>query len=146
MRISSSAFKNNDFIPEKYTCDGSNINPPLSIVDVPKNVQSLALVVDDPDAPAGTFTHWLVWNINPNTTEISGNYVPQGSVEGLGSFGKSHYGGPCPGFGTHRYFFKIFALDTKLNLSSSSTIKEFLLSIQNHILAKAELIGKYSRK
>lgn len=133
MKITSSVFKNNDFIPEKYTCDGRSINPPLFITDIPENTQSLALIVEDPDAPGGVFTHWLVPNIDPNIREIPENF-------------RSDYIGPCPPFGTHRYFFKIFALDIKLELPSSSTVKEFLPAIQNHILANAELVGKYSRK
>lgn len=133
MKITSSIFKNNDFIPEKYTCDGLSINPPLSITDIPKNTESLALIVEDPDAPGGVFTHWLVPNIDPNITEIPEKF-------------KSDYIGPCPPFGTHRYFFKIFALDTKLDLSPSSTAKDFMLAIENHILANAELVGKYSRE
>ncbi len=145
MNLSSPVFKNDEPIPEIYTCDGQNINPPLLISEVPQNTQSLVLIVDDPDAPTGIWIHWILWNIDPKTTEIPENNVPSGATEGVTSFGKSGYGGPCPPQGTHRYFFKIYALDTKLTLSQDANISKLEEEIANHILAKGELVGLYSR-
>ncbi len=146
MKIKSSAFENNQTISSKYTCDGENTSPPLSIAEVPKNTQSLVLIVDDPDAPAGTWVHWTIWNIDPKTKEIPEGSVPSGGGEGITSFGNTGYGGPCPLSGTHRYFFKIYALDTKLELSPDATSSKIEEEINGHILAKDELIGFYSRK
>jgi Raf kinase inhibitor-like YbhB/YbcL family protein len=146
MEITSPVFQNNNFISEKYTCDGQNINPPLIIDNTPINTKSLVLIVDDPDAPSGIWTHWTIWNISPTISEISENSLPTGAVEGITSWGKSGYSGPCPHSGTHRYFFKLFALDTILDLSSSSNVDQLLAAIQNHILTKTEIIVKYSKK
>lgn len=146
MLIISSAFKNNDFIPAKYTCDGDNINPPLDIDGVPEGAQSLALIVGDPDAPRGTWTHWLVWNIDPKTMEISEKSLPQWVIEGKTSFGKPGYGGPCPPSGTHRYLFKLYALDTALDLTPQADKSELEKAMAGHVLEEAELIGLYSHK
>lgn len=146
MKIESSAFKNNEYIPSKYTCDGENINPPLKISGIPQNTQSLVLIVDDPDSPTGTWVHWTVFNIDPKIQEISENSVPEGAVEGITDFGSIGYGGPCPHSGTHRYFFKLYALDAKLDLLAGSSKKEIEKAMEGHILDKAELIGLYSRK
>lgn len=146
MKISSPAFLNGELIPSKYTCDGENINPPLLIENVPAEAKSLVLIVDDPDAPMGTWVHWTIWNIDPNTREIPENTVPQGAVEGKTSFGKPGYGGPCPPSGTHRYFFKIYALDSLLNLPSTSDINDLKKAMQNYILDKGEFFGKYKRQ
>ena len=146
MKLESSVFENNGNIPSKYTCDGENVNPPLEISEVPENTKSLVLIVDDPDAPMGTWVHWTVWNISPKTTEISENSVPEGAVEGITDFGKPGYGGPCPPSGTHRYFFKLYALDTTLDLGSSAKAKDIEKAMEGHILDKAELVGLYSRK
>lgn len=147
MKISSPAFDNGVLIPSKYTCDGQNINPPLVIEEVPSEAKSLVLVVDDPDAPMGTWVHWTIWNIDPGTREIPENTVPKGAVEGKTSFGKPGYGGPCPPSGTHRYFFKIYALDVpSLNLNSSATVKDLVKSMQDHILDSGEFFGTYSRQ
>ena len=143
--LKSSAFEDSSNIPPKYTCDGEDINPPLSISDIPEDAQSLVLIVDDPDAPMGTFCHWTVWNISPQTSEISENSVPESAVEGKTDFGKTGYGGPCPPSGTHRYFFKVFALDAKLNLPAGASKAEIEKAMEGHILGKAELIGLYSR-
>lgn len=145
MKITSPAFKNNEFIPPQYTCDGQDVNPPLAISEVPENAQSLVLIMDDPDAPAGTWVHWTVWNIDPKTTEIAENSVPPGAIEGMTDFGRSGYGGPCPPSGSHRYFFKLYALDIKLELSPEAKKEEVEKAMENHILAKAELIGLYQR-
>jgi hypothetical protein len=143
LTVKSSAFTNNGPIPTKYTCDGEDVNPPLSIEGIPQGTQSLALTVDDPDAPMGTWDHWIVWNISPSN-EIKENTVP--GVEGMNDFRKHSYGGPCPPSGTHRYFFKVYALDTKLNLSLNSSKKDLEKAMQSHILAKGETIGRYSRR
>ncbi|HML03683.1 MAG TPA: YbhB/YbcL family Raf kinase inhibitor-like protein [Candidatus Bathyarchaeia archaeon] len=143
LTVKSSAFPNNGPVPPKYTCDGEDINPPLSIEGIPQGTQSLALTVDDPDAPMGTWDHWVVWNITPSN-EIKENTVP--GVEGMNDFRKHSYGGPCPPSGTHRYFFKVYALDTKLNLSPNSRKKDLEKSMQGHILAKGETVGRYSRR
>ena len=124
MQIISAAFKSNQPIPSKYTCDGKNISPPLEFKDVPQNASSLALIVDDPDAPGGDFVHWLVWNIPPTVLSILENFVPEGAVQGTTDFGNKKYGGPCPPSGTHHYFFKLFALDANLDLPPSSTKKD----------------------
>jgi hypothetical protein len=141
--IKSSAFANNGLIPSKYTCDGEDVNPPLRIDGIPQGTQSLALTVDDPDAPMGTWDHWIVWNISPSN-EIMENAVP--GVEGMNDFRKHSYGGPCPPSGTHRYFFKVYALDTRLNLSHNSRKKDLEKAMQGHILAKGETIGRYGRR
>lgn len=146
MKIASSAFQNNQLMPAKYTCDGDNINPPLTFSDVPQGTKSLVLIVDDPDAPMGTWVHWTVWNIDPTTNEIKENSIPTGTVEGMTSFGKPGYGGPCPPAGTHHYFFKLYALNTTFSLESSSDKSQLEKAMSSHILASAELVGLYSRK
>ncbi len=146
MEITSSAFQNNGFIPKKYTCDGENINPPLQFNNVPQSAVSLALIVDDPDAPNGTWVHWLVWNINPKDKIIKEGAYLDDWMEGITSFGKNGYGGPCPPSGTHRYFFKLYALDKKVSLGENSGKEELIKEMQGHILAKAELVGLYSRQ
>ena len=145
MKLSSSAFENNQLIPAKYTCDGENVNPPLVIVDIPEDTQSLVLIVDDPDAPSGAFTHWLVWNIDPQAKEIAEGSVPQNATQGKNDFGKNGWGGPCPPSGTHHYFFKLYALDQKLDLSASADKKDLEKAMQGHILSQTQLIGLYNR-
>lgn len=145
MQITSSEFKHNQTIPSKYTCDGENTSPPLQISGVPENAQSLVLIMDDPDAPAGTWVHWLIWNINPSTQEIQANQIPSSSQQGTSSFGVAKYGGPCPPSGTHRYFFKLYALDQSLELPPSTDKSTLLKAMQNHILDQTEMIGLYSR-
>lgn len=145
MKISSSAFEQNGQIPKKYTCDGSDVNPPLKFEGVPVEAKSLALIVDDPDAPVGTWVHWVVWNIDPNNTEIKENSVLKGAQQGMNDFRKHDYGGPCPPSGTHRYFFKLYALDTMLNISSNSKKSDLEKAMKGHVLEKAEIIGLYKR-
>jgi Raf kinase inhibitor-like YbhB/YbcL family protein len=141
--IKSPAFEQGKLIPKKYTCDGQDVNPPLTIEGVPKEAKTLVLAVDDPDAPSGTWDHWIVWNIPASTGKIAENSVP--GKEGRNSFGKQGYGGPCPPGGTHRYFFKVYAIDTELNLGSGSRKKDAEKAMQGHILAKGELMGLYRR-
>ncbi len=146
MKIESPAFGNNEPLPAKYTCDGEEINPPLQIGDVPEGAKSLVLIVDDPDAPGGTWVHWTVWNIDPRTTEIAENSVPESAVEGITSFGRPGYGSPCPPSGDHRYFFKLYALDIILELAPSTTIRELEAAMQGHIIREAQVVGLYKRQ
>lgn len=143
LSVKSPAFKQGELIPKKYTCDGENINPPLIIEGVPKEAKTLVLAVDDPDAPSGTWDHWIVWNIAASTAKIGEDSVP--GMEGENSFGRTGYGGPCPPSGTHRYFFKVYALDTQLNLTGRSKKKDAEKVMQGHVLAKGELMGVYRR-
>jgi Raf kinase inhibitor-like YbhB/YbcL family protein len=145
MEIESPVFKSNKLIPSKYTCDGENVNPPLIISHVPENAKSLVLIVDDPDASRGTFVHWTVWNIDSHIKEIKENSRPQNAVEGRTDFGRSGYGGPCPPSGTHRYFFKLFALNTTLDIGTSTEAADLEREIEDNILAKAQLVGLYRR-
>jgi len=144
MKLTSSAFQNNGAIPTEYTCDGADLSPPLTINDIPKNAKSLALISDDPDAPVGTWDHWVVFNIPPSTLQIPKGTEPQG-VAGKNSWGKTGYGGPCPPSGTHRYFFKLYALDTTLSLPQGANKKQIEAAMQGHIIEKAELMGSYKR-
>jgi Raf kinase inhibitor-like YbhB/YbcL family protein len=146
MKITSSAFPEGGNIPQKFSCDGSDVNPPLHFDGAPAGVKSLALVVEDPDAPSGLFTHWLVWNFDAKTTNIPENNVPHQAGEGTNDFGKTGYGGPCPPSGTHRYYFKIFALDQPLDLKPGAKRKEVDAAIRGHVIGQGELMGRYSRK
>ncbi len=144
MKLLSSVFKNNQSIPVKYTCDGENINPPLQINEIPKGAKTLALIVDDPDAPIGIFVHWVVWNISPSASLIGEDSVPEGATQGINGSGKNSYVGPCPPSGIHHYHFKLYALDQSLELSSSK--KENLeKAMEGHILDQTELVGLYQR-
>ena len=144
--VTAPAFQAGGDIPAKFTCNGANANPELKINGVPNEAKSLVLIVDDPDAPRGLFTHWIVWNIDPKMTDIGENSAPAGGVQGTNDFGKRNYGGPCPPSGTHRYFFKIFALDTKLDLKPSARRAELDAAMRGHTLAQGELMGQYSHK
>ena len=145
MIITSPAFKQNEVIPKQYSCDGEDVNPPLTIVNIPNNAKSLVLIVDDPDAPAGVWTHWLVWNIDPKTTEIKENSTSVNAVVGKNDFGKLEYGGPCPPGGTHRYFFKVYALDMVLDLPQGANRSQLNQAMESHIINKRELMGTYSK-
>lgn len=145
MRIVSSVFRNNTKIPSVYTCDGRNVNPPLNFLNVPENAKSLALIMDDPDAPSGTFIHWILYNINPSEKGILENTVLPSALQGKTSRGVAGYVGACPPLGTHRYFFKLYALDSTLDLKNPDKT-ELEKKMQGHIIDKAELIGLYSRK
>ena len=145
MKLTSSAFQHNAQIPSEFTCDGSDLSPPLSISDVPANAKSLVLISDDPDAPVGTWDHWVVFNIPASTKEIPKGAEPKGNG-GKNSWGRTDYGGPCPPSGTHRYFFKLYALDTILNLPQGATKKDIENAMQGHIIAKTELMGTYKRQ
>lgn len=143
LNISSTAFAAGGMIPSKYTCDGANVNPPLDIAGIPDNAKCLVLIVDDPDAPAGIWVHWVVWNI-PVANQIKENEAP--GTEGMNDFRRRNYGGPCPPSGTHRYFFKIYALDATLNLPDNTTKSQLLNAMEGHIVASGELMGLYKRK
>lgn len=142
LTISSPAFEPNGTIPSKYTCDGKDVNPPLLIEDVPREARSLAIIVDDPDAPSGTWVHWVVWNI-PITNELGENTAP--GMQGMNDFSKHRYNGPCPPGGVHRYFYKVYALDDVLNIPVSSDKGDLERAMAPHILAYGELVGRYSR-
>ncbi len=145
MILLSPAFENGGMIPKKYTCDGGNINPELRIEDIPETAKSLALIVDDPDAPRGTFTHWLMWNIDPRTTVIKEESVSPGATEGKNGRGNPGYTGPCPPSGMHHYHFKLYALDATLNLPPGTSKTDLEAAINTHLIASAELIGLYAR-
>ncbi|MBI2270403.1 MAG: YbhB/YbcL family Raf kinase inhibitor-like protein [Bacteroidetes bacterium] len=142
LTIESPVFTNNNSIPSKYTCDGTNVNPALTIKDIPVETKSLALIMDDPDAPNGTFDHWLMWDI-PVRENIEENSMP--GIQGKNSKGENKYTGPCPPSGTHHYHFRVYALDTKLNLSPGTDKSALLKAMEDHILAEGELTGLYKK-
>ena len=145
LRITSTAFTNMKDIPSLYTCQGGDINPALKIESIPPGTKSLALIMDDPDAPMGTWVHWVMWNI-PRIDAIKEDSVPTGAVQGLNSWPKNSYGGPCPPSGPHRYFFKLYALNTTLDLPGNAGKQDLEKAMQGHILDKAELIGLYRKR
>ncbi len=145
MKVTSSAFQEGGNIPSKFTCDGGDTSPPLQIAEVPSGAKSLVLVADDPDAPSGVFTHWLVWNIPPQTNSIAEGSGPKG-VHGTNDFGKSGYGSPCPPSGAHRYYFRVFALDRELALPAGAKRNQVDAAMKGHVIAQGELVGRYARK
>jgi Raf kinase inhibitor-like YbhB/YbcL family protein len=142
LKISSAAFQNEGLIPTQYTCEGRNVNPPLDIKDIPKQTKCLAIIVDDPDAPIRPWAHWLVWNI-PVTHHIKENRV--NGIEGINDFQEYNYGGPCPPSGTHRYFFKVYALDKELELPRNTNKHQLEKTMSEHIIGFGELIGLYQK-
>jgi Raf kinase inhibitor-like YbhB/YbcL family protein len=140
--LTSPAFQHGDRIPPRYTCDGENISPPLEIRNLPKYTESLVIIVEDPDAPRGIWTHWLVWNVPPSNLIEEGE-VP--GIQGTNDFGKLHYGGPCPPQGTHHYYFKVYALDVMLNIKEGTGKQGLLRVLGPHVLATGELMGVYNR-
>jgi Raf kinase inhibitor-like YbhB/YbcL family protein len=145
--LTSPAFASGQPIPAQYTCDGQDISPPLQWHDAPKDTQSFALIMDDPDAPAGDWVHWLLYNLPADLRELLENAaLPQGSQTGKNSWGRFEYGGPCPPRGTHRYFFKLYALNTTLDQAAGNSKAHLLKAIARHTLAQAELMGTYSRQ
>lgn len=147
MIITSSAFDDGGNVPQKFTCAGGDINPELLLHNVPEGARSLALVLHDPDAPmAGGFTHWTVWNIDPQTVIIKEESIPPGSVEGKNSAGKVGYIGPCPPPGApHRYYFRLYALDERLDLPPGAPVDALQQQVDAHTIATAELVGVYKR-
>jgi len=149
--ISSSDFQNGGDIPKKFTCDGADVSPELSWVDPPAGTQSFALIADDPDAPAGTWTHWVLYDLAAGTHNLAENVpkvdqLPSGGMQGRNDFRKIGYGGPCPPPGNpHRYFFKLYALDSKSNLKPGASRQEVEQAIKSHTLGKTQVMGKYKR-
>jgi len=150
IKITSTAFKEGELIPKKYTCDGENVSPPLEWRGIPITTKSLALICDDPDAPMGTWVHWVVFNIPASINKLnekipSHKVLEDGTAQGNNDFRKIGYGGPCPPSGVHRYFLKIYALDKRVELSPGATKKELIKEMEGHILAEGKLMGKYGR-
>ena len=148
--IRSTAFGEGELIPKKYTCDGADVSPPLSWSLPPEGTKSMALICDDPDAPMGTWVHWVLYGLSPNTLKLSENIpadkeVLGGAKHGINDFRKYGYGGPCPPGGTHRYFFKLYAVDTEVALKPGATKGKVLDAIKGHVLAEGQLMGRYSR-
>ena len=148
--LSSGAFGQGDSIPVEYTCDGSDMSPPLVFSGIPDGVKSIALIMDDPDAPGETWVHWVIYNIPAGTQQLAEGIPGErtlngGSRQGMMDFGSIGYGGPCPPSGTHRYFFKVYALDTVLDLQPGASKQQLENAMQGHILAKTELMGRYGR-
>jgi Raf kinase inhibitor-like YbhB/YbcL family protein len=146
MKLTSPDFSEGSNIPERFTCDGHDISPALNIEEVPPAAKSLVLIVDDPDAPVGTFTHWLIWNLRPDLSEMMADSSPPGAVQGVNDFGTRGYGGPCPPSGVHRYYFKLYALDATLELTPQSRRKAVAAAIKGRIIAEATLMGRYAKK
>ncbi|MGB5289740.1 MAG: YbhB/YbcL family Raf kinase inhibitor-like protein [Ignavibacteriaceae bacterium] len=150
IKLTSTAFKEGEFIPEKYTCDGENVSPPLEWNGIPAATKSIALICDDPDAPIGTWVHWVIFNIPASVNKLNENVplnkvLEDGTVQGNNDFRKIGYGGPCPPGGTHRYFFKIYALDKRIELVPGATKAELIKEMEGHILADGKLMGTFSR-
>ena len=150
MEIKSSAFGSCEMIPVKYTCDGADFSPPLEWAGSPAGTRSFALIFDDPDAPMGTWVHWVIYDIPPSSTLLVEGItrekdLPGGGTQGINDFRKIGYGGPCPPGGTHRYFFKLYALNTELGLKPGITKDQLLKAMRGHILAEAQIMGTYKR-
>jgi Raf kinase inhibitor-like YbhB/YbcL family protein len=151
LEVTSTAFEEGGTIPTQYTCDGADLSPPLAWEAAPEGTKSLALICDDPDAPVGTWVHWVLYDLPPGVTSLAegippDEQLPGGGTQGKNDFKKSGYGGPCPPKGpAHRYFFKLYALDAELNLPSGATKKELLEAMEGHILAEGQLVGRYQR-
>lgn len=143
MKVTSNAFEEGQAIPADYTCDGKNVNPALSVSEIPDKAVTLVLIVDDIDAPGGVFTHWVVFDISGKVTKIDEDSQP--GVGGINNFGRTEYGGPCPPSGTHRYYFRVFALDTTIGLAPGVSRREVEEAMRGHILESAELMGAYGR-
>ncbi|MHC4594049.1 MAG: YbhB/YbcL family Raf kinase inhibitor-like protein [Planctomycetota bacterium] len=151
IKITSSAFAEGGLIPAKYTCDGADVSPPLQWDAVPEGTKNIALICDDPDAPMGTWVHWVIFGLPAETKELAENIapdrtLPSGAKQGTSDFGRIGYGGPCPPSGTHRYFFKIYALDAEVGLEAGAGKRQLLGAMEGHILGQGQLIGKYKRR
>ncbi len=151
MKISSAAFSDGGSIPFKYTCDGENVSPPLSWEKIPEQTRSLALIVHDPDAPSGDWVHWVLYHLPPSVSELAEHVpaqdtLPNGAMQGRNDFKKIGYGGPCPPSGTHRYYFRLYALDSTLSLHDGATREELEKAMQGHILAAVPLMGTYQKR
>lgn len=151
MKLESSAFSSEGMVPAKYTCDGNDVSPPLAWSGVPAGTKSFALIADDPDAPMGIWVHWVVWNIPPSITKLTENVptdrrLDDGMRQGINDFKRAGYGGPCPPGGEHRYYFKLYALDTDITLGERAGKGELENAMKGHVLAEAQLMGRYARK
>lgn len=146
MKITSPAFSEGAIVPQKYTCQGEDISPPLIISGVPLETKSLVIILDDPDAPNGTFTHWILYNIDPKTTEIDENKIPESAILGKNDADNNRYVGPCPPRGTHRYFFTIYALNDILALQGGEKTEEVYKAMQHHVIEQAQLMGKFAKQ
>ncbi len=146
MKIASEAFEDNALIPKEHTCEGTDIHPSFVVDDLPDGTQSIVLIVCDPDAPSGDFVHWLVWNIDPSELHIAKGTVPAGAVEGFNDFGKMGWSGPCPPFGTHRYEFRVYALDSLIALPETANKTDLRSELGGRILDEALLVGFYARE
>ncbi|MFA5143884.1 MAG: YbhB/YbcL family Raf kinase inhibitor-like protein [Candidatus Omnitrophota bacterium] len=151
LSVTSSAFKDEEAIPGKYTCDGKDVSPPLAWSDIPPGTRSVALICDDPDAPRGTWVHWVIFNMPPQSKGLVENVpgeevLADGSVQGVNDSRQIGYGGPCPPSGVHRYYFKVYALDTMISLAPGATKKDLEGAMAGHILADGQIMGRYSRK
>ena len=144
MRITSPAFRHDEHIPRRYTREGEDKSPPLKFESVPAEAKSLVLIMDDPDAPHGTFTHWILFDLDPRTTEIGEGHVPESAREGTTDWGISDYGGPKPPSGNHRYFFKLYALNNKPYLPRGATRRQVEDEMKGHVMDAAELMGRYA--
>jgi Raf kinase inhibitor-like YbhB/YbcL family protein len=150
IKVESSAFQDGGFIPEKHTCDGEDVSPPLQWGPVPEGTVTWALVCDDPDAPMGTWVHWVVYDLPADVVGLPENVLPEkelenGGKQGVNDFQEIGYGGPCPPSGEHRYFFKLYALDTKLNLNPGVTKSHLMIAMEEHVIGQGLILGKYSR-
>lgn len=151
IKVESTAFTEGGMIPKKYTCDGQDVSPPISWSGIPDKAKSIALIADDPDAPMGTWVHWVVYNLPANVTGLpegvpSQKTLSNGGMQGMTDFRRIGYGGPCPPGGTHRYFFKVYALDTEINLDPGVTKGQLLKAMEGHILAEGGVMGRYQRR
>jgi Raf kinase inhibitor-like YbhB/YbcL family protein len=150
IKVKSTAFEEGGKIPKQYTCDGSDVSPPLAWSAIPEGTKSIALICDDPDAPMGTWVHWVLFNLPPDVKELPENVparknLENGAIHGINDFRNLGYGGPCPPSGTHRYYFKVYALDMQINLKAGITKGKLLKAMKGHILAEGQLMGKYTR-
>ncbi len=150
MKITSSAFKEGGMIPSRYTCNGEDVSPDLAWTEPPDGTQSFALICDDPDAPMGTWVHWVVYNIPKTARGLAASIstdrtLPDGTLQGMNDFRRIGYGGPCPPGGTHRYFFKLYALDAEVKFKAGAAKSELLRALKGHVLAEAVLMGRYRK-
>ncbi|MDZ7744783.1 MAG: YbhB/YbcL family Raf kinase inhibitor-like protein [Candidatus Saccharibacteria bacterium] len=145
MTITSSAFRHEEIIPSSYTCDGDNVNPPLTFSDIPKDAAGLALIIDDPDAPAGLFTHWMLYDMSPATLQILENSIPKTGLQGKNDFGNQNYDGPCPPDGKHRYYVTLFALKSPTKLEKGATRQQLDNALEGNVLEKAVFMGYYEK-
>jgi len=150
IKLTSTAFKEGESIPHQYTCDGVNVSPPLEWSGVPKSAKTVAMIADDPDAPSGTWVHWILYNLPAENIGMvenlpTGENLKAGGLQGKNDFGNVGYGGPCPPSGTHRYFFKIYALDGELPLKAGATKPEVEKAMEGHVMAQGQLMGTYRR-